>query len=78
MCDGCLVLHRDGAVAFCSEELDGRRCAGYDHPHLGGYMSCRVAPRAVRCRRCEHAMQFRLMIAPGFVPEPVLEAVAVN
>jgi hypothetical protein len=32
----------------------------------------------VRCRRCEHAMQFRLMIAPGFVPEPVLEAVAVN
>lgn len=78
MCDGCLVLHRDGEVAFCSEELDGRRCAGYDQPHLGGLMSCRVAPRAVRCRRCEHAMQFRLMIAPDFAPEPVLHAVEVN
>jgi hypothetical protein len=69
MCDGCLVLHRDGMVAFCTEELDGRHCEGYDAPHLAGVMSCRVSPRKVNCRRCQQAMQYRLMVAPEFVPE---------
>src|SRR5271163_974554 len=36
ICDGCLVLHRDGEIAYCSEELDGKTCAGYDMPHLAG------------------------------------------
>ncbi len=76
VCEGCLVLHRDGVVAFCSEELDGRTCAGYGHRHLAGLMSCRVEPRVVRCRRCQQAMQFRLIIAPAYVPER--ELVAVN
>ena len=78
MCNGCLVLHRDGMIAFCSEELDGRRCEGYGHPHLAGTMSCRVAPWAVRCLHCEHAMQYRLIVAPVFVPEPDLDPVSAN
>jgi hypothetical protein len=69
MCDGCLVLHRDGAVAYCTEELDGRGCSGYDQPHLAGVMPCRVQPYRVRCRRCQHALQFRLIIAPDYEPE---------
>lgn len=69
VCDGCLVLHRDGEIAYCSEELDGRPCAGYGEPHLAGVMSCRVSPRRVVCRRCQHAMQFRLIVAPEYVPE---------
>lgn len=69
VCNGCLVLHRDGEIAYCSEELDGRPCAGYGEPHLAGVMSCRVSPRRVVCRRCQHAMQFRLIVAPEYVPE---------
>jgi len=71
MCNGCLVLHRDGVVAFCTEELDGRSCEGYDLPHIAGIMSCRVTARRVRCHRCQQAMQYRLMIAPEFIPEMV-------
>jgi len=76
MCEGCLVLHRDGEIAFCTEELDGRACAGYHRPHLAGVMSCRVVPQRVRCRRCERAMQYRLMVAPEFHPD--LEPAGVN
>lgn len=76
VCNGCLVLHRDGEIAFCTEELDGNQCAGYDQPHLAGVMSCRVSPRRVVCRRCQHAMQYRLMIAPDFVPQ--LEPAEIN
>jgi hypothetical protein len=41
-CPGQLVVHRDGTVAYCSEENAGRRCAGEDHPHRGGFFACRV------------------------------------
>lgn len=67
-CGGCLVMHRDGSVAFCTEELDGRPCAGYGERHLGGTMSCRVAPRLVRCLHCQQTMQLRLLFAAPFVP----------
>jgi hypothetical protein len=71
ICDGCLVLHRDGEIAYCSEELDGKTCAGYDMPHLAGVMACRITPRGTRCRHCDEVMRIRLMVAPDFVPDGV-------
>ncbi|HVA04590.1 MAG TPA: hypothetical protein VMU64_12705 [Acidimicrobiales bacterium] len=41
-CPGQLVVHRDGTVAYCTEETAGRRCTGEDHPHRGGFFACRV------------------------------------
>jgi hypothetical protein len=74
MCNGCLVLHRDGEIAYCSEELDGNDCAGYELPHLAGVMACRVTPRGSRCQHCDQAMQFRLIMAPDFVPDGLQSA----
>lgn len=68
-CFGCLVVHRDGSVAFCTEELEGRPCAGYGVRHEGGTMACRVVPRLVRCRYCEQALQLRIVFAGRFEPE---------
>ena len=72
MCNGCLVLHRDGEVAYCSEELDGGLCSGYDVPHLAGIMACRVTPRGTRCRHCDDVMRNRLIMAPDFVQDYVV------
>jgi len=69
MCNGCLVVHRDGVVAYCSEELDGGRCDGYEMAHLAGIMSCRVSPRRIRCIHCEEVMRSRITGAPVFVPD---------
>ncbi|MGH9016213.1 MAG: hypothetical protein ACRDY1_00560 [Acidimicrobiales bacterium] len=69
ICQGCQVLHRDGSVAYCTRELDGRACEGVDRPHLGGVLACRVTVRAARCRYCDMVMQRRLAGAPRFVPE---------
>jgi hypothetical protein len=69
MCNGCLVLHRDGEIAYCSEELDGKSCLGYDAPHLAGVMACRVTPRGTRCRHCDEVMRRRLLLAPDFIPD---------
>jgi hypothetical protein len=41
-CAGQLVVHRDGTVAYCSEENTGGTCAGEDRPHRGGFFACRV------------------------------------
>jgi len=41
-CHGQLVVHRDGTVAYCTEQAAGRKCAGEDHPHRGGFFACRV------------------------------------
>lgn len=68
VCGGCLVLHRDGSVAFCTEELDGRPCAGYGQRHLGGTMPCRVAPRLVSCMHCQQTLQLRILYSAPFVP----------
>lgn len=69
MCNGCLVVHRDGVVAYCSEELDGGRCDGYEMAHLAGIMSCRITPRTTPCRHCTGVMSRRLAVAPAFVPD---------
>jgi hypothetical protein len=68
MCNGCLVVHRDGVVAYCSEELDGGQCDGYEMAHLAGIMSCQVSPRSTRCPHCGDVMGQRLAVAPDFVP----------
>jgi len=50
-CPGQLVVHRDGTVAYCTEERSGRACAGEDHPHRGGFFACRVM-RGEDCEYC--------------------------
>jgi hypothetical protein len=53
-CSGQLVVHRDGTVAYCTEERSGRTCAGEDHPHRGGFFACRVV-EGETCRYCADA-----------------------
>jgi len=69
ICDGCLVIHRDGEIAYCSEELEGKRCAGYDEPHLAGVMACRITLRVVRCAHCDEVLGRRLAEAPDLIPD---------
>ncbi len=69
ICNGCLVIHRDGLVDYCSEELDGGTCLGHDAPHLAGVLACRVSGRAFRCLHCDAVMQRRLTRARDFVSE---------
>lgn len=51
MCPGALVVHNDGTLAACSEELDGRCCVGADRPHLGA-ISCRDLLGLGGCEEC--------------------------
>ncbi len=44
-CLGQLVVHRDGTVAYCTEETAGRPCPGEDHPHRGGFFAHRRVAR---------------------------------
>ncbi len=50
-CPGQLVVHRDGTVAYCTEEHEGHQCAGEDRPHHRGVLACRVAHRDP-CTHC--------------------------
>lgn len=50
-CLGQLVVHRDGTVAYCTEETAGRPCPGEDHPHRGGFFAHRLVARH-SCPRC--------------------------
>ncbi|MHB8682022.1 MAG: hypothetical protein ACYDA2_08010 [Acidimicrobiales bacterium] len=53
-CVGQLVVHRDGSVAYCTEEHDGRRCAGEDRPHRRGIFACRLT--VDHCTYCNAAV----------------------
>jgi hypothetical protein len=53
-CPGQLVVHRDGTVAYCSEETAGGACAGEDRPHRGGFFACR-AVEGDNCPYCTGA-----------------------
>ena len=55
-CAGQLVVHRDGSVAYCTEEQAGRLCAGEDHPHRRGIFACRL----VRGEACDYCRSLRL------------------
>jgi len=74
MCNGCLVIHRDGTVDYCSEDLDGGTCPGHETPHVAGVLACRVSGHAFRCLYCDDVMQRRLSRAPDFVPEGLYAA----
>ncbi|HXQ62695.1 MAG TPA: hypothetical protein VN796_10195 [Acidimicrobiales bacterium] len=50
-CLGQLIVHRDGTVAYCTEETAGRTCPGEDHPHRGGFFAHRLVTRH-SCPRC--------------------------
>lgn len=50
-CPGQLVVHRDGSVAYCTEEQAGRTCAGEDRPHRRGVFACRLVNRDA-CQHC--------------------------
>ncbi|MHB8330123.1 MAG: hypothetical protein ACYDD6_10965 [Acidimicrobiales bacterium] len=41
-CAGQLVVHRDGSVAYCTEERAARSCTGEDKPHRSGVFACRL------------------------------------
>jgi hypothetical protein len=53
-CTGLLVVHRDGTVAYCSENRAGRDCAGEDRPHQGGVFACRLV-EGEACTHCHPA-----------------------
>ncbi len=47
---GQLVVHRDGTVAYCTEETGGGTCAGEDHPHRGRILRLPSRSTATHCR----------------------------
>ena len=55
-CAGQLVVHRDGSVAYCSEEQAGRSCAGEDRPHRRGVVACRL----VNSQDCPYCVSLAL------------------
>lgn len=58
-CAGQLVVHRDGTVAYCSEEQEGNTCAGEDRPHRRGVVACRL----VSTERCSYCAALALTAA---------------
>ena len=52
-CAGRLVVHRDGTVAYCTEDHAGRRCMGHERPHRGGTFACTLLARGT----CDHCNQ---------------------
>lgn len=65
-CYGSLVLHRDGTIAYCSEELGGGRCAGFQLPHFAAPLTCRVSNTSSRCKVCDTRKAWRLYRDPEF------------
>lgn len=53
LCGGALLVHLDATQAACTEELDGRCCAGVDAVHLGGSLSCAEVLGPGGCETCE-------------------------
>jgi len=51
-CVGALVVHTDATSAACTEELEGRRCAGLHIEHAGGRVSCQELLGAGACETC--------------------------
>jgi hypothetical protein len=60
-CGGLLVVHRDGTVAYCTEDRAGRRCAGEDRPHHGGVFACRL----VEGEACGHCNPVTVPASPA-------------
>jgi len=52
LCGGALLIHDDGTVAACTEELAGRCCPGPFSDHVGGSTSCTAALGEGGCELC--------------------------
>jgi hypothetical protein len=50
-CGGTLLVHIDGEPAACTEELEGRCCAGVDAPHAGE-LACEALLGPGACELC--------------------------
>jgi hypothetical protein len=64
-CEGRLVAHFGGAVAFCTEELKGGYCPGYHRSHQAEEL-CWLAAADAPCMACEMG---RTAISGFFVSE---------
>ncbi len=51
-CGGALLVHLDSTMAACTEELEGRCCAGPDAAHRGGIVSCQDVLGLGGCETC--------------------------
>jgi hypothetical protein len=51
-CGGALLVHVDSSPAACTEELEGRCCAGPDAAHRGGTVSCQDVLGPGGCETC--------------------------
>lgn len=51
-CGGTLVVHLDSTVAACTEEFEGRCCAGSHADHAGGAASCQAVLGPGACETC--------------------------
>ena len=60
-CGGLLVVHRDGTVAYCTEDRAGRQCSGEDRPHHGGVFACRL----VEGEACAHCNPVTVPASPA-------------
>lgn len=54
-CPGTLVLHLDGTVAACTEELEGRCCPNPAAAHGGGRTDCGSVLGPDGCESCAPA-----------------------
>lgn len=50
-CQGTLLMHSDGTLAACSEELEGRRCAGNGLAHAA-IVACEDVLGTGGCELC--------------------------
>ena len=51
-CAGALLVHMDATPAACTEELEGRQCAGLHAEHEGGHVLCQEVLGAGACETC--------------------------
>lgn len=51
-CGGTLLTHADGTLAACTEELEGRSCAGNALAHAGGSVPCEAVLGVGGCELC--------------------------
>ncbi len=52
-CRGRLIVHRDGSVIACTEQLDGRECPGYDPAWHLGQLTCNRILDGIPCTYCD-------------------------
>lgn len=51
-CEGALVVHDDGSVALCTQEIEGVGCSGVGLVHVGGTTTCGEFLGVDGCEQC--------------------------